>query len=353
MQFPPAENFVYSNVVTPPNPALSGTSITVTTGEGTRFPDPATDGEYSITVWPQNTQPLSTNAEIMTVTAKSGDVLTVVRAQEGSAAKTITQEFQLAMTITADRQEFSTQSNWFKVTQNTHGFAVLDAVYHNGTNWVKAQANASTTLATHIVGQVIDANNIILVNQGRIVIASHGKTPGSLYYLSSGTPGANTLTLPTLFQQPLFTVESTSIIQVGIIRSEIGTIQASDISYTPSWLSSGVAPAIGDGTITGKYTKIGKKIWGRVDIVFGATTTFGTGTYRVTFPSTSVLPSDRVVGNALFLDAGVAYYVGIARTIGSTACGVTVPASATWTPTAPFTQAAGDVVSIMFTYEEA
>ena len=45
------------------------------------------------------------------------------------------------------------------ITQSSHGFAVKDAIRHNGTSWVKAQANATSTLALGIVTAVADSNN--------------------------------------------------------------------------------------------------------------------------------------------------------------------------------------------------
>ncbi len=46
-------------------------------------------------------QPLKTNAEIVTVSAISTDTLTIVRAQEGSSARTVVIGDQIAATITA------------------------------------------------------------------------------------------------------------------------------------------------------------------------------------------------------------------------------------------------------------
>lgn len=64
------------------------TTLTLTTGYGALFPNPATDGEYNLPLWddfysnPTN----DPDKEIIRVTAKSGDVLTIIRAQEGTTA---------------------------------------------------------------------------------------------------------------------------------------------------------------------------------------------------------------------------------------------------------------------------
>lgn len=90
------KNFAYSLVATAPSPASSGTSLVVTAAEGAKFP--ATP--FNATIWPTATQPLTTNAEIVTVTLVATDTLTIVRAQEGSSARTVVVGDQIAATIT-------------------------------------------------------------------------------------------------------------------------------------------------------------------------------------------------------------------------------------------------------------
>ena len=89
-------NFSYSVVATAPSPASSGTSLVVSTGDGSKFP--ATP--FNATVWPANTQPTSANAEIVRVTGRSIDTLTIVRQQEGTSARSIGVGDQIAATIT-------------------------------------------------------------------------------------------------------------------------------------------------------------------------------------------------------------------------------------------------------------
>lgn len=91
------KNFALSAVATAPSPATSGTSLVVTLGEGALFPTPP----FNATVWPAGTNPISTNAEIVRVTAISTDTLTIIRTQEGTAARTIVVGDQIAATLTA------------------------------------------------------------------------------------------------------------------------------------------------------------------------------------------------------------------------------------------------------------
>lgn len=90
-------NFAYSLVATAPSPATTGTSLIVTAGQGALFPAPP----FNVTIWPVSVQPLTTNAEIVTVTEIVTDTLTIVRVQEGTAARTVVVGDQIAATITA------------------------------------------------------------------------------------------------------------------------------------------------------------------------------------------------------------------------------------------------------------
>ncbi len=97
--FDPIENFSYGTILVAPSPALSGTEITLNAGEGDLFPAPGSIG-YNITIYPENTGPLLSNAEIVRVTALVGDVMTIVRTQEATLAKPIGVGWQVAMAPT-------------------------------------------------------------------------------------------------------------------------------------------------------------------------------------------------------------------------------------------------------------
>lgn len=89
-------NFGYSTVATAPSPATSGTSLVVAAGNGALFPAVP----FNVSVWPTGVQPLASNAEICRVTAISTDTLTIVRAQEGTAARTVIVGDQIGNTAT-------------------------------------------------------------------------------------------------------------------------------------------------------------------------------------------------------------------------------------------------------------
>lgn len=62
-------------------------------------------------------------------------------------------------------------------------------------------------------------------------------------------------------------------------------------TYVPVWGSSGVAPAIGNGTLTGQVVKIGSVCLCTIDLIAGATTGFGTGTYAFVLPFAASVPN--------------------------------------------------------------
>ena len=68
--------------------AAAATAITLIAGEGAKLPQPSTDGAFNITWWDESvfSDPSDDpNVEIVRVTARATDVLTVTRAQEGTA----------------------------------------------------------------------------------------------------------------------------------------------------------------------------------------------------------------------------------------------------------------------------
>jgi hypothetical protein len=110
-------------------------------------------------------------------------------------------------------------STSFEITQAAHGLTVGSGIFHNGTIYVDAQANADTTLAYHVVVEVIDANTFVAADFGRIEVPSHGFTIGQYYFQSEATAGLPTTTQPVSgYSNPLFYVETADILQIKCLR---------------------------------------------------------------------------------------------------------------------------------------
>lgn len=92
------KDFATSLVTVAPSPANSGTSLTVQTGHGARFPTTP----FYATVHPALLMPDLDNAEKVQVTAIVGDVLTIVRALGDTTAKTVSIGYRISNTLFAD-----------------------------------------------------------------------------------------------------------------------------------------------------------------------------------------------------------------------------------------------------------
>lgn len=81
-------------------------------------------------------------------------------------------------------------------------------------------------------------------------------------------------------------------------------------SYTPAWTSSGTAPALGNGSSSGSFTRVGNFVQFAMLITFGSTTTFGTGEYYFSLPVAMGSSARGITGYSLISDFGVAFYRG-------------------------------------------
>ena len=133
-------------------------------------------------------------------------------------------------------------------------------------------------------------------------------------------------------------------------------------TYTPTWTSTGTAPAIGNGTLTGRYVQVNKLVIVNIFMEFGSTTTAGTGTYYWGLPvaSGSLFNGEfnGAFGNASIRDAGIATYRGMAElnandTDNTNVRVVRTDANAAVTNTSPMTWGTGDHISLLYIYESA
>ena len=95
----------------------------------------------------------------------------------------------------------------------------------------------------------------------------------------------------------------------------IDTRETTNKTYTPTWTGAVSNPAIGNGTLTGRYYLIGKLCFATIKLVCGSTTTYGSGAWSFSLPSTPATFGVQV-GSARVLDSGTALFPGVAVTIG-------------------------------------
>lgn len=165
-----------------------------------------------------------------------------------------------------------------------------------------------------------------------------------------GEPGA----LPQPFWESLLD----RILTDGVSRLPIGQLQGYRTinTYTPSWTAATSNPSLGNGTLTGRYARIGKHIVLRIGLAAGSTTTFGTGAWRFSLP---VTPEDlSYLGSAWAIDSSVPASYGIfvrAPESGQTYLTLMTTANpaALVDASTPFAWANTDILRISVTYEAA
>lgn len=123
-------------------------------------------------------------------------------------------------------------------------------------------------------------------------------------------------------------------------------------SYTPTWTVSAGSVSIGNGSLSGRYMKVGRTVDVVINWQAGSTTTYGTaGAYwQFSLPSghSSVL---QAVGVVALLDAGTLEYGGYCKTFAGTVLEMFKPVSGRIVNNSPFTFGTSDSLSITIRYE--
>lgn len=135
-------------------------------------------------------------------------------------------------------------------------------------------------------------------------------------------------------------------------------------TFTPTWTCATTAPAIGNGTLTGRYIKVGRLVICHYKFVAGSTTTFGTGNWMFSLPfdnaTTNYPTNHHAVGTAYLEDLATSGYDGFLRIVSTYQNKIWINcfnATGTYygdsgcTNTVPFTWASGDYIMMEFMYE--
>jgi hypothetical protein len=180
-------------------------------------------------------------------------------------------------------------------------------------------------------------------------------TTGLIHLTLSGASGSETATFAG-------TADITNGVYIGGSAAANLLDDYEEGTWTPTWaVESGAAPSIGNGTLTGRYTKIGRVVTVELGLVGGSTTTFGGGNWRFNYPIT---PASIVTGGKVFTapayceDAGTGWTVGTGVGRGTTYWDIDMQPTGTVgvnrvTFNDPFTWTTGDNLAITFTYTAA
>lgn len=124
-------------------------------------------------------------------------------------------------------------------------------------------------------------------------------------------------------------------------------------TYTPAWTASAGAPAIGNGSITGRYKETGRTFHITITLTGGGTTTYGTlgAFWRFGLPASFGVATTNFVGAWRSTDAGVQEYTGIACLDAGTDTIELFKEVGRHGNNTPFTFGSGDTLKISMTAE--
>ncbi len=127
-------------------------------------------------------------------------------------------------------------------------------------------------------------------------------------------------------------------------------------SWTPSWTSDGTQPALGNGTIAGRYRRVngGDLVHSSVRLVMGSTTTYGTLGWHFNNPVTMSASAqlDNVAWGIAYDASSTGLYTITAR-IESSVWRFATGGGSVVLSTVPFTWATGDILLLNSAYEPA
>lgn len=138
--------------------------------------------------------------------------------------------------------------------------------------------------------------------------------------------------------------------QVGLSITALGSAWP---TYTPTLTGF----TLGNGTITGRYLQVGKKVEMAAVMTFGSTSAAAAAAPTITLP-VSALTANFGDFTVLFVDASpgdVYFAVGYQAAIGTIGCYISGTSGKATAPTTttPFTWTTGDSIYVRGTYEAA
>lgn len=141
-------------------------------------------------------------------------------------------------------------------------------------------------------------------------------------------------------------VSAANISESHVKSSSFDATNVHSRTYTPTWAATGTPTALGSSTITGQWSRRGRKIHaeGNLVITTGGAFNAGTGDYTITLPVAVASGGPNAVGVAYAFDSGTSHYRGVCKA-GAGASTMTfyfADAGAVWGAAAPFAPATGD-----------
>lgn len=219
--------------------------------------------------------------------------------------------------------------------------------------------SGSTPRLTGFEGQDSGSFSITTDEQGRIFYISN-RTSNNVTIVHAGGIDAFDFYCP--YQNDFILAPGMTVavlVTGGLTGDSVGFVLGSSEgvwqTYTPAWTTTGTQPALGNGTLTGRWCRIGKTINFFIQLSPGSTTTYGTGNFRFSTP-TSINTLSNVIGNTRMNDTSSGnthfgtWFIASATTLAMFTNANPIVAV---TGTAPFAWANGDFLFVCGFYEEA
>jgi hypothetical protein len=214
------------------------------------------------------------------------------------------------------------QSNLIEHIQGEPGVGTSTALVYINANTNPVTLNEIRSLSgNNLTDYGIQCAGAASIEQNRFVVDDNG-------YATSG-----------------FDDGGTAVNNLNLVRESV--------AFTPTWAAASVNPALGNGTLVGKYIRDGKTVTITYTLVAGSTTTFGTGQYTFSLPSH--LPAAATydwygAARAVDSSAGSPFIQGTSIVnAGGTVVTADFPAGL-WSPTIPMTWVSTDQMAITITY---
>lgn len=148
----------------------------------------------------------------------------------------------------------------------------------------------------------------------------------------------------------------TAAIMNAQVRDAISGLQAAWSDTATTWTAATTNPTLGNGVLTNRVNRTGKSIAVNLTLVFGSTTTIGSGAYTFTLPVASVFSTTTYVnlGSASMRDTSAsANRIGAAILTSPSTFQIVAADGTTVGSAAPWTWANNDILSINLEYEAA
>ena len=206
--------------------------------------------------------------------------------------------------VTSDTtQGYSIGSTWFNTTTNS--MFVATKVTTGAAVWLQIPPTFVDRTTTQTVAGVKTFTSTVQLSQGTatnsaLTASVTGDTQARFNTRLDGQlewgPGGVTARDVNLYRGGVDLLKTDDDFQAANFTP------AGWITYTPTWTSSGTAPVIGNGTLSGRYSISGNTVNLVINLIAGSTTTFGTGGQSFSLPIQAANQTVSYVGHAHLLD---------------------------------------------------